>query len=220
MPKELPRIDLEHPSDLDYITHAVNAYANDIGKEHMRARGRQGSALEDTLDHALERQATAVEPFDESLANRVNQLSENVDEMTESVVEYRRAVPAAYAKAVKRRAEALDALANAREDQRQRKLRKSKPRTHFPALAMAQPLTGMRAQHYTNTTVDADAKERIGETLHTVYANMAHLESVRGAPVCLMQVFTRACKRCSRPDKAGPALTKYALLAFTLTNAT
>lgn len=56
MPKELPKVDLEHPSDLDYITHAVQKYAMDIAQERLRARSRGGSsALGDTMEQAVER---------------------------------------------------------------------------------------------------------------------------------------------------------------------
>lgn len=57
MPKELPKVDLEHPSDLDYITDAVRRYALDVGKERLRARNhRDGpSPLEPTMERALER---------------------------------------------------------------------------------------------------------------------------------------------------------------------
>lgn len=57
MPKELPKVDLEHPSDLDYIANAVRRYALDVGKERLRARIHRGGAstLEETLEHALDR---------------------------------------------------------------------------------------------------------------------------------------------------------------------
>ena len=57
MPKELPKVDLEHPRDLDYIINAVRKYALDAGKERLRARGLHGAAssLEGTLEHAVER---------------------------------------------------------------------------------------------------------------------------------------------------------------------
>ncbi|EDP43442.1 hypothetical protein MGL_2452 [Malassezia globosa CBS 7966] len=55
MPKELPPVDLEHPSDLDFIVHAVHAYALDIGSERLRTRGRNAASLQDTMNHALSR---------------------------------------------------------------------------------------------------------------------------------------------------------------------
>lgn len=57
MPKELPKVDLEDPSDLDYIADAVRRYAVDVGKERLRARSQRGgaSALEDTMAQALDR---------------------------------------------------------------------------------------------------------------------------------------------------------------------
>lgn len=83
-----------------------------------------------------------MEPFNEALAAQVSLLSDDVDEMTEQVVSCRKNVPAAYAAAVRRRADALDALANAREEKRQRTLRKANPRARFPALARGEPLHG------------------------------------------------------------------------------
>ena len=55
MPKELPPVDLEHPSDLDFIVHAVHAYALDIGSERLRTRGRNAASLQDTMKPALSR---------------------------------------------------------------------------------------------------------------------------------------------------------------------
>lgn len=57
MPKELPKVDLEDPSDLDYIADAVRRYALDVGKERLRARSQRGgaSALEETMAQALDR---------------------------------------------------------------------------------------------------------------------------------------------------------------------
>lgn len=83
-----------------------------------------------------------MEPFDEQLASRVSALSDDVDEMTERVVAYRKRIPSAYAQAVQQRSEALSALIDAREERRQRKLRKSKPRARFPALMKGEPLCG------------------------------------------------------------------------------
>lgn len=90
----------------------------------------------------MSRPHPAMEPFDEHLASKVGALSDEVDEMTERVVAYRKSVPAAYAQAVQRRAEALGALNDAREERRQRRLRKSKPRARFPALTKGEPLCG------------------------------------------------------------------------------
>lgn len=67
--------------------------------------------------------------------------------MTERVVTCRRSIPTFYAQAVQRRAEALGALADAREERRQRRLRKSKPRARFPALAKGEPLSGTYAAY-------------------------------------------------------------------------
>lgn len=48
-------MDLEHPSDIDYIVQAVLRYATDIGQERLRARGRGAASLEGTLEQALAR---------------------------------------------------------------------------------------------------------------------------------------------------------------------
>ena len=88
---------------------------------------------------------TAMEPFDEGLSQRVHTLSSEVDETTERVVACRKNLPSAYARAVQRRAEARSALADAKEEQRQRRLRKMRNRAPFPALARGQPLYGSYA---------------------------------------------------------------------------
>ncbi|KAI3623985.1 hypothetical protein CBS14141_002413 [Malassezia furfur] len=108
-----------------------------------------------------------MEPFDEQLASRVSALSDDVDEMTERVVACRKRIPSAYAQAVQQRSEALSALINAREERRQRKLRKSKPRARFPALIKGEPLC-----------VDVEAKARTEEVLRTVYTQLHQLRSV------------------------------------------
>lgn len=54
MPQELPRVDLEHPSDLDFIVDAVHRYAKDVGAERLRGR-RQAASIEQTVEHALAR---------------------------------------------------------------------------------------------------------------------------------------------------------------------
>ena len=193
MPRELPRVDLEHPSDLDFIVQAVHSYARDVGAERLRTRGRAAAALQDTLDQALARwvyaartrlipnvlvngltlaeyakQETAMEPFDEALSQRVQALSDTMDEQTERVVDYRKSVPTAYAQAVARRAAARRALADAKEDQRQRRLRTSKRHAAapYPAIARGQPLH-----------LDADAKARAQATLANVYANLRRLHA-------------------------------------------
>lgn len=213
MPKELPRVDLEHPSDLDFIVHAVGSYANAAAKERLRSRSHlAASPLEDTLAHAIERwtyaartrlqpnvlvnglpfaeyakqacgtstvwrcaalcagnaDAAAIEPFDEHLAERVNALSDQVDATTEQVVECRRRVPGAIARAAKRRSDALDAFADAREDARRRNLRKSRRRTRYDALSAQRPVAGK-----------ADARERSAAALGDVYAQLHELQSVR-----------------------------------------
>jgi len=60
MPKELPRVELEHPSDLDFIINAVRTYAMQISSLQLREQGLVGdlSALEDRIAHALERVRT------------------------------------------------------------------------------------------------------------------------------------------------------------------
>ncbi|CCU99073.1 unnamed protein product [Malassezia sympodialis ATCC 42132] len=55
MPQEFPRVDLEHPSDIDFIINAVLRYATDVGHERLRTRGRGAAALEGTLEQALAR---------------------------------------------------------------------------------------------------------------------------------------------------------------------
>ncbi|WFD32437.1 hypothetical protein MSPP1_003484 [Malassezia sp. CBS 17886] len=191
MPKELPKVDLEHPSDLDFITQSVLTYASGLAKERLRARGQRGAApaLEDTVELALERwvyaararlvpnvhvngmalhdyakHAAAVEPFDEVVAERVATLSDEIDDATERVVACRKRVPTAYASAVRERAQALGALADAREDARQRRLRTSKARTRFNVIARGKPLL-----------VDADAKARTEATLDAVYTELESL---------------------------------------------
>ncbi|KAI3617911.1 hypothetical protein CBS9595_003820 [Malassezia furfur] len=106
-----------------------------------------------------------MEPFDEQLASRVSALSDDVDEMTERVVAYRKRIPSAYAQAVQQRSEALSALIDAREERRQRKLRKSKPRARFPALMKGEPL------------LDVEAKTRTEEVLRNVYTQLHQLRS-------------------------------------------
>ena len=86
-----------------------------------------------------------MEPFDEGLSQRVHTLSSEVDETTERVVACRKNLPSAYGRAVQRRAEARSALADAKEEQRQRRLRKMRNRAPFPALARGQPLYGSYA---------------------------------------------------------------------------
>jgi len=116
-----------------------------------------------------------MEPFDEGLAQRVHALSSQVDETTERVVACRKNLPSAYARAVQRRAEARNALADAKEEQRQRRLRKTRPRAPFPALARGQPLYGAHTQL---TSVDAAAKTRSEATLDAVYAALEQLQTV------------------------------------------
>lgn len=48
-------MDLEHPSDIDFIINAILRYATDIGQERLRARGRGAATLEGTLEQALAR---------------------------------------------------------------------------------------------------------------------------------------------------------------------
>lgn len=84
-----------------------------------------------------------MEPFDEALSAKVNTLSDQVDETTERVVECRKSIPTAFAQAVHRRAEAMGALVNAKEEQRRRRLRKSKPYSRFSALTRGRPLHSM-----------------------------------------------------------------------------
>ena len=57
MPKELPRVDLESPSDLDYIVGAVNKYATAVARQRVRTPSELGvvSPLEETLRHSIER---------------------------------------------------------------------------------------------------------------------------------------------------------------------
>lgn len=57
MPQELPRVELEHPSDLDFIVDAVAKYAHAIAKQRVRTPSTLGvsSPLEETLRHAIER---------------------------------------------------------------------------------------------------------------------------------------------------------------------
>lgn len=122
---------------------------------------------------------TAMEPFDEALAARVTQLAKDVDETTERVVDERKNVPASYARAVQRRADALAALAAAREEQRQRRLRKSRHAARFTHLARGTPLrrTCLKAH-----AVDADARARAETALGSVYAQLRHLHKVRARP--------------------------------------
>ena len=83
-----------------------------------------------------------MEPYDESLANRVSVLSDEVDELTERVVDCRKNIPAAYSEAVQKRSSALNKLINGREEQRRKRLRARKQRLFFPALAKGEPLAG------------------------------------------------------------------------------
>lgn len=85
----------------------------------------------------------ATEPFDEALDARVKALSEEVDANTERVVECRRRVPTAFAAVVARRAAALTAVADAREDLRRQNLRKARRRTRYEALSRSNPLAGV-----------------------------------------------------------------------------
>lgn len=117
----------------------------------------------------------AMEPFDEGLSQRVHTLSSQVDETTERVVACRKNLPLAYARAIQRRAEARNALAEAKEEQRQRRLRKTRTRSPFPALARGQPLPSTFAQL---TPVDVAAKARSEATLEAVYAALEHLQTV------------------------------------------
>lgn len=55
MPSELPPVDLEHPSDLDFMVQAVYQYALESGRERLARRGRGGKALEKVLEQALGR---------------------------------------------------------------------------------------------------------------------------------------------------------------------
>lgn len=57
MPTELPRVDLESASDLDYIVDAVNKYATALAKQRVRAPSEIGvaSPLEETLRRSIER---------------------------------------------------------------------------------------------------------------------------------------------------------------------
>ncbi|WFD20880.1 glycerol-3-phosphate dehydrogenase (NAD(+)) [Malassezia caprae] len=203
MPQEFPRVDLEHPSDIDFIINAILRYATDIGKESLRARGRGAAALEGTLEQALARwvyaararlipnvhingmslsdyakQSAAMEPFDEGLAQRVHTLSSQVDETTERVVACRKNLPSAYARAVQRRAEARSALADAKEEQRQRRMRKTRTRAPFPALARGQPLYRSYAQL---TPVDTAAKKRSESTLDAVGSAIAKIAGYNAA---------------------------------------
>ena len=70
-------------------------------------------------------------------------MSNDVDVTTERVVDCRRTVPASFSNAVKRRAQALAALSDAREDQRQRRLRKSKQYPSYPGIARGRALKGL-----------------------------------------------------------------------------
>lgn len=109
-----------------------------------------------------------MEPFDERLAERVNALSDQVDATTEQVVECRKRVPGAIARAAKRRSDALDALADAREDTRRRNLRKSRRRMRYGALSTQHPVAGK-----------VDARERSAAALSDVYTQLHELQSVR-----------------------------------------
>lgn len=55
MPKELPPVDVEHPSDLDFMIQTIQSYALDIGRERLRARGRGAAHLEPMLEQAVGR---------------------------------------------------------------------------------------------------------------------------------------------------------------------
>ena len=127
----------------------------------------------------------AMEPFDEQLASRVSALSDDVDEMTERVVACRKRIPSAYAQAVQQRSEALSALINAREERRQRKLRKSKPRARFPALIKGEPLCGTLTHSH---AVDVEAKARTEEVLRTVYTQLHQLRSVSAFYLSLIHI--------------------------------
>ncbi|WFD00390.1 hypothetical protein MYAM1_003139 [Malassezia yamatoensis] len=107
-----------------------------------------------------------MEPFDESLANRVSVLSDEVDELTEKVVDCRKSVPAAYSEAVQKRSSALNKLMNGREEQRRKRLRARKQRLFFPALAKGEPLAD-----------DADARNRAKDTAQMVQTQLVHLST-------------------------------------------
>ncbi|WFD44116.1 hypothetical protein MPSI1_002781 [Malassezia psittaci] len=107
-----------------------------------------------------------MEPYDESLANQVSILSDEVDELTEKVVDCRKSVPAAYSEAVQKRSSALNKLINGREEQRRKRLRARKQRLYFPALAKGEPLA-----------VDADARNRAKDTAQTVQKQLVHLST-------------------------------------------
>lgn len=118
-----------------------------------------------------------MEPFNEALSQRVQSLSDSVDEETERVVDCRKTVPIAYAQALRRRAEALKSLADAKEELRQQRLRKSKQHARFPAIARGQPLRN-----------DMDAKSRAEATLQSVYNTLQILETVS------VQIFPSTCR--------------------------
>ncbi|WFD35837.1 hypothetical protein MCUN1_002705 [Malassezia cuniculi] len=186
MPQELPRVELEHPSDLDYIIDAVAKYANALAKQRVRGPSELGvtSPLEETLKHSIERWVYAARKrlvpnvlingltFDEyakrakALATRVRSLSNRVDEVTEKVVARRRSIPTEYSRAVARHSAALDALAEVYEEQRRAGILRSRKRPRFESIAAERPIG------------NPESRARAAESLNNSYTRLRRLPEV------------------------------------------
>ncbi|PWY99499.1 hypothetical protein BCV70DRAFT_201063 [Testicularia cyperi] len=64
------------------------------------------------------KQTKGIEPFDEELSRRVQNLAEQSDKLTEEVISYRKTLPSRRAEAMQRRAEVISALEAKKEEQR------------------------------------------------------------------------------------------------------
>ncbi|CAO1612523.1 unnamed protein product [Jaminaea pallidilutea] len=145
MPASFPRIDLPSAQALDDVLAAVLAHSHTLLSQQLEADGLTGEQEEAVCRRVLDQwiqdakarlksnvsvqgvawkewegKSQALAPLDAQLANRLSNLSQTVDELTEDAVLQRRELPLRRAEAIKAREEVLDSLREKEDEQRLR----------------------------------------------------------------------------------------------------
>ncbi|PWN47093.1 hypothetical protein IE53DRAFT_390776 [Violaceomyces palustris] len=167
MPEEFPKLNLDSPQDLDHVMTSIREYALNLA-DNQPAEVRQ--ALVKAIDQWIttariklepnilvngmtfseyNKQAKEVEPFDEMLSVKVQNLSQEADKLTEQVISYRKRLPSERVAAMERREKVLESL--------QRKVENERRGTELESRAMLVDLPEIK--------VDLERKPQVAETL-------------------------------------------------------
>ncbi|SPO24396.1 uncharacterized protein UTRI_03664 [Ustilago trichophora] len=143
MSGHFPRLNLDRPTDLDYVLHAIDQHAHKVAQMEFGSELERDKALKAVVDKMIKRLTGAmkakiernllyngmspseyarhskgVEPFDEDLSRRLQVLNDQANTLTTEVIAFRKALPTRRAQAMEKRAAVIRALEAKKEEQR------------------------------------------------------------------------------------------------------